>query len=111
MLKILIYCYNPLDGPVFSEGSGIVNRTVIEGEDITLSCNFTGNPGQFAYGYFYRTSDNLELINNGYRITNATIGNTGRYECFARNSVAARELTFNLIVIGEIENQTFFVFN
>ena len=100
------YCCNPLDIPVFDEGYGVVNKTVIEGEDITLSCNFTGNPGEFSYGFTYSLADNLDLDDHGFRIKNITLNNAGRYHCFARNSVEESKLTFNLIVIGEIDAYT-----
>ena len=102
IIIILLHCI--LDGPVFTEGSGVVSKTVMVGGDIALSCSVSGNPTAALEPLTYNGPEsNVQTVGSEFRITNAVLGNVGQYTCMARNSVAERELTFNLTVTGKID--------
>ena len=93
-----------IDGPVFTEGSGVVSKTVMVGGNIILSCSVNGNPTATLEPLTYNGPEsNVQTMDGEFRITSAVLGNVGQYTCMAKNSVAERELTFNLTVTGKID--------
>ena len=83
-----------IDGPVFTEGSGVVSKTVMVGGDIALSSSVNGNPTATLEHLTYNGPEsNVQIVGSEFRITSAVLGNVGQYTCMAKNNVAERELT------------------
>ena len=100
--NIIVILY--IDSPVFTEGSGIVSKTVMVGGDVVLSCSVSGNPTATLEPLTYNGPEsNVQPIDSEFRIFNAVLGNAGQYTCMAKNNVAKRELTFNLNITGKID--------
>ncbi|XP_053341492.1 hemicentin-1 [Clarias gariepinus] len=89
---------------IVNEG-GIQDVRVKDGQNITLSCEVTGNPvpeitwlkdGQPVLG-----EERLEVMSHGrfLHINNAQVLDTGRYSCLASNSAGDRSAHYNLNVL------------
>ena len=98
---IIIIVIVIIDAPVFTEGNDIVNKSVVIGNDITLSCDVMATPTN-DLTLSYSTSESNVVITDDdmFVITSINNNNNGRYICTAENEVGIRQLTYNLIVKG-----------
>ena len=91
---------------VFNEGSGLVNRSVSVGQNVTLSCGVMATPtiSELTLSPAPRPVEdtaNVVMTTDTFTITDVVVGNTGLYTCRAENDVGVRELTFTVTVIGK----------
>ena len=104
MLYLTLSFPIPTDAPVFNEGSGLVNRSVSVGQDVTLSCGVTATPTiselTLSHSGVEETA-NVAMTTDAFTITGVVAGNAGLYTCRAENDVGVRELTFTVTVNGE----------
>ncbi|KAK3506808.1 hypothetical protein QTP70_028372 [Hemibagrus guttatus] len=91
--------------PSIVNQGGIQDVRVKDGQNITLTCEVTGNPvpeitwlkdGQAVSG-----EERLQVMSHGrfLHITDAQVVDTGRYSCLASNSAGDRSAHFNLNVL------------
>ncbi len=87
---------------MFIEGNDIVNKSVVIGNDITLSCDVMATPTITDLTLSYNNNEaNVVINDNTFIITDITNNNNGlQYTCTAENEVGIRQLTYNLIVKG-----------
>ena len=94
-------------------GSGIVNRSAVEGSDFSLTCSLSSNPSANLEFNFASQDDALPdnaLPNNVMfdesqqlvTVEGAVTDNEGRYICNATNTVAVTLLIYNVIIGGKV---------
>ena len=59
---------------------------VLEGDDVTLECNATGNPVPII-GWIMESTGEVVTINNTLILSNIHRNDTGVYQCIAMNKV------------------------
>ena len=92
MYLLLFSVFSFTDQPAFTERPQ--NKTKTEGENVTLSCNATGNPAPSISWTKDRSAVNFLKIslssdNKQLTITNVNRDDSGDYRCVANNSIGA----------------------
>ena len=114
MLILLFYSFCLfIDAPEFAlspstDGSNVVNRSVVVGSNILLNCSVSAaNPPVTNSSLNYESTSgsgsasNVDTSTGHFSISSATETNTGTYTCTVTNLVATSELTYNIIVGSE----------
>lgn len=88
-----------------TDGSNVVNRSVVVGSNILLNCSVSAaNPPVTNSSLNYESTSgsgsasNVDTSTGHFSISSATETNTGTYTCTVTNLVATSELTYNIIV-------------
>ena len=94
------------DAPEFVAGQDTINISVISSNNVTLNCVAMANPNIIHLNLTYtsNTANNIDITSSSFVITSATTDNQGSYTCSATNLVAIKQLVYNLIVGGNINN-------
>ena len=100
LITALCYYNDIIDAPVFTEGNDIVNRSVVIGNDITLSCDVMATPTNDLTLSYSTSESNVVITDDTFVITSINNNNNGWYTCTAENEVGIRQLSYNVIVKG-----------
>ena len=109
--KLLVYfLYSSPDPPEFAAGSGVVNRSAIEGSTFSLDCSWSSNPNgsiEFRLQDVDMQSNVMHDVSSQLvTVTGAVAGNEGRYICTVSSPVAITQLIYNVIVGGNVRMAT-----
>ena len=103
-------CFLYLDKPkITSFNSDKKNNISPVGKTVTITCVAEAFPSP-NYKIFYNDVKLADVVDGVKTIQSANLGDDGRYECLAKNSVGNISESFNLIVNGKICVKTVLIY-